>query len=193
MTPRQRQDRNAQRKTEKSKRLDVSSLEPSQRTVRDLVTTLDAGRRSAALARLGTFNDPGTGAAPPVIFVTSRAVHSHLNFWKCIKYHGPGVEPSGNRSSSSRTANEDVAFRALLGCRQDCVKRVRHVHQCGYGCSGAARGVDLRVWGFGAAMRLGSAVRGPCGRRVRVQRRASPASTQTSRPMLARSALSRAA
>jgi hypothetical protein len=97
------------------------------------------------LTWLGAFNDPGAGAAPPVIFLTSRAMHSHLNLRKCIKYYGPGVEPGGNRLPSRRTANEYMAFRALLGHRQDCVKRVRHAAQYGGGCGVAARGVDLRV------------------------------------------------
>src|SRR5262252_2827553 len=92
--------------------------------------TLVCRRRRWRLCRvltwLAAFNDPGTGTAPPVIFMTSRAVHTHLDSWKRIKYYGRGVEPGGNRSPSSRTANEDIAFRALWGRRQDRVKRVMH-------------------------------------------------------------------
>ena len=57
------------------------------------------------------------------MFLTSRAVHTHFDFWKRIKYDGRGVEPGGNRLPDRRTTNEDVAFRVLWGWRQDCVKR----------------------------------------------------------------------
>jgi hypothetical protein len=49
------------------------------------------------------------------VFLTSRAVRTHFDFWKCIKYHGPGVEAGGDRLSRSWTPNEDVAFDAVLG------------------------------------------------------------------------------
>jgi hypothetical protein len=62
----------------------------------------------------GAFDDPGPGATPPVIFVTSR-VHTHFDFGKRVKYHGSGVEAGGNRLPRSRTPNEDVPFDAALG------------------------------------------------------------------------------
>jgi hypothetical protein len=69
-------------------------------------------RRSAWLS---TFDDPSLGAVPPVIFLTSRAVHTYFDFWKRMKYHGPGVEAGGNRLPRGRTPNEDVAFDVVLG------------------------------------------------------------------------------
>jgi hypothetical protein len=150
----QPQDRNAQSETEELKSLNISSMEPCCRasaiTAGNVVARRVCRRRPLARIRrfltwLGAFNDPGAGAIPPMILLTSRAVHSRLNRRKRIKYYSPGVEPGGNRLPSSRTADEDMAFRALLGRRQNCVKRVRHVSQYGYGCSGAARGAGVRV------------------------------------------------
>ena len=63
----------------------------------------------------GQFDDPGSGAVPPVVFLTSRAVHPHFDFWKCIKYHGPGVETRGNWLIGGWTPNEDVVFDAAFG------------------------------------------------------------------------------
>jgi hypothetical protein len=55
------------------------------------------------------------GAVPPVVVLTNRAAHTHFDFRKCIKYHGPGVEEAGgDRSSRSWTPNEDIACCALF-------------------------------------------------------------------------------
>jgi hypothetical protein len=49
-----------------------------------------------------------------MFFVTSGAVHTHFDFWKCIEYHGPGVEARRNRLSCSWTPNEDITFDAVV-------------------------------------------------------------------------------
>jgi hypothetical protein len=64
--------------------------------------------------RLGAFNDPGHGAVPPVVFLTSRAVHTHLDFWKRIKHYGPDVEAGGNRLPRGRASDEDVTCCAVF-------------------------------------------------------------------------------
>jgi hypothetical protein len=83
----------------------------------DFATGLQTSRPRvyAALTWFGARDDPGSSAVPPVILLTSRAVHRHFDFWKRIKYHGPGVEAGGNRSPRGRTPNEDVAVDAVFG------------------------------------------------------------------------------
>ena len=81
----------------------------------------------------GAFNNPGHGAVPPVVLLTSRAVHTHLDFGKCIKHHCPGVEAGRNRLPRGRAADEDVAFDVVLGQRQDRVERIGHVAPSGRG------------------------------------------------------------
>ena len=91
--------------------------------------------RAAALRCFRSF-DPGPGAVPPVVFSTTRAAHTHFDFRKCTKYHGPGVD----RLSRSWTPNEDVAFDAVLGRRQDCVERVGRLALCGSGLQPCHKG-----------------------------------------------------
>jgi hypothetical protein len=100
-------------------------------------------RLRSVLTWLSAFDDPGPGAVPPVVLLTSRAVHTHLDFWKCVKHHGPGVEASGNWLPRGWASDEDVAFD-VAGRRQDCVERVGHIVKSGRGHGFAARPEDVR-------------------------------------------------
>ena len=87
-------------------------------TIVDSGVTL-ARLRRAPIARCltwrGAFDDPRSGAVPRMIFVTSRAAHTHFDFRKCMKYHRVGVEARGNWLPRGRTENEDVAFDSVFG------------------------------------------------------------------------------
>ena len=87
-------------------------------TIVDSGVTL-ARLRRALIARCltwrGAFDDPRSGAVPRMIFVTSRAAHTHFDFRKCTKYHRVGVEARGNWLPRGRTENEDVAFDSVFG------------------------------------------------------------------------------
>ena len=138
----------------------------------------------------GAFNDPGHSAVPPVVFSTSRAMHTRLDFWKRTKHHCSGVEASGNRLPRGRASDEDVACCAVFRRRHDCVERVRHVAECGCGHGFAARPVDLRVGRLALPKRLGSTVSDPA---ALVQRLPPPRlRRQTSRPSHASDQPSRA-
>ena len=80
-----------------------------------LATWVTQTRSAIDLTWLSAFDDPGPGAVPPVVFLTSRATHTHFDFWKCVKYHGPGVETCGNWLTGGWAPNEDVALDAILG------------------------------------------------------------------------------
>jgi hypothetical protein len=90
-------------------------------------------------------------------------VHTHFNVWERIEHYGVGVETGGNRLAGGWTPNEDVAFHAVSGRRQDRFKRIGHVAECGCGYSLAARPVYIEVGRFDAATRPNSMALGAFG------------------------------
>jgi hypothetical protein len=83
----------------------------------DFATGLQTSRPRvyAALTWFGARDDPGSSAVPPVIFLTSRAAHTHFNVWERIENHSFGVEPGRDGLAGCRTPNEDVAVDAVFG------------------------------------------------------------------------------
>jgi len=93
---------------------------------------------TSACSSFGMFSQfrPRPWCSPTSSLFDTRAVHTHLDSRKCTKYHGPGVD----RLSRSWTPNEDVAFDAVLGRRQDCVERVGRLALYGSGLQPCRKG-----------------------------------------------------
>jgi hypothetical protein len=76
----------------------------------------------AVLIWWGTFDNPSLGAIPPVILLTSGAVHTYFCFWKCMKYHV--LKPGNRRSVAAFIDGRAHGFRAARDAIQQAQQQL---------------------------------------------------------------------